>query len=94
MICQKIEWFQCPPPLLRTAVRTASGTVFTLLHQIVERLARELGRLLDRRVQVVDVRLMMLAVMDLHRLRVDVRLERGEIVGKRGKREGHFRSPV
>src|SRR5689334_7876054 len=26
MTCQKREWFQCPPPLLRTAVRTASGT--------------------------------------------------------------------
>src|SRR5829696_4193250 len=23
---QNIEWFQCPPPLLRTAVRTDSGT--------------------------------------------------------------------
>src|SRR6185437_15966292 len=26
MICQNIEWFQWPPPLLRTAVRTDSGT--------------------------------------------------------------------
>ncbi len=27
MICQNIEWLRCPPPLLRTAVRIASGTV-------------------------------------------------------------------
>ena len=26
MICQNIEWFECPPPLLRTAVRMSSGT--------------------------------------------------------------------
>ena len=25
MICQNIEWFQCPPPLLRTAARLSSG---------------------------------------------------------------------
>src|SRR3954468_14653995 len=30
MICQNIEWFQCPPPLLRIAVRTASGALPTL----------------------------------------------------------------
>ena len=51
----------------------------------------ELGRLLDRRVQVVDVRLMMLAVMDLHRLRVDVRLERVVGVRERRQRKGHCR---
>src|SRR5690349_16673893 len=28
MIVQKNEWFQWPPPLFRTAVRTASGTAF------------------------------------------------------------------
>ena len=27
MICQNIEWFACPPPLLRTAVRMSSGTL-------------------------------------------------------------------
>ena len=91
---QNIEWFQWPPPLLRTAVRTASGTLLRSLQQIVERLARELGRLLERRVEIVDVGLMMLAVMDLHRLRVDVRLERVVGVGQRGKRERHVRSPV
>src|ERR1035437_1245816 len=50
--------------------------------EVVERPAREFGRLLDRGIQVVDVRLMMLAVVDLHRLRIDVRLERVGSVGK------------
>src|SRR5215471_13379490 len=27
MSSQNIEWFQCPPPLFRTAVRTDSGTL-------------------------------------------------------------------
>ena len=26
IICQNIEWLECPPPLLRTAVRMSSGT--------------------------------------------------------------------
>ena len=26
MMVQNMEWFTCPPPLLRTAVRMASGT--------------------------------------------------------------------
>src|SRR3981081_1163056 len=29
IICQNMEWFQCPPPLLRIGVRTASGSVLT-----------------------------------------------------------------
>ena len=28
IICQNSEWLKCPPPLLRTAVRIFSGTVF------------------------------------------------------------------
>src|SRR5215213_23813 len=30
IVCQNCEWFQWPPALLRTAVRTASGTLFRL----------------------------------------------------------------
>src|SRR5215218_7285658 len=30
IVGQNCEWFQWPPPLLRTAVRTASGTLFRL----------------------------------------------------------------
>jgi hypothetical protein len=76
---QNSEWFQWPPPLLRTAVRMSSGTPPGR-----ERSSRlfvvQLGVLLERGVQVGHVRLVMLAVMNLHRLRVDVRFERGEVV--------------
>ena len=44
--------------------------------------------LLERRVEVVHVRRVMLAVMNLHRLRIDVRLERSEVVRKRGQLAG------
>src|SRR4051794_29651411 len=62
-------------------------------HEVVQRFLRQIGGLLQRRVQVVDVGLMVLSVMDFHGLRVDVRLERGEVVGKRWKCKSHFRSP-
>src|SRR5438093_7083845 len=42
--------------------------------------------LVQRVVEVCDIGLMMLAVMDLHRLRVDVRLERRDVVWQRGQR--------
>ena len=48
--------------------------------QLVERLLVQLGVLVERGIQVVDVRLMVLRVVDLHRLPVDVRLERGVVV--------------
>ena len=47
--------------------------------QILDALRLQLGMLLERGVQVGDVRLVMLAVMNLHRLRVDVRFERVEV---------------
>src|SRR6266567_4259770 len=31
--CQNCEWFQCPPPLLRTAVRMSSGTLLMPRHR-------------------------------------------------------------
>ena len=83
MICQNIEWFAWPPPLLRTAVRMSSGTVLMPLQQILDALRLQLGMLLERGVQVGDVGVVMLPVMDLHRLLVDVRLERIGGVGKR-----------
>ena len=55
------------------------------LDQVIEALVMQLGMLIERRVQVGDVRLVMLAVMNLHRLAVDVRFERREIVRQRGK---------
>src|SRR5690606_40900075 len=43
----------------------------------------------QRRVGVVDVGLVVPGVVDFHRLRVDVRLERVVGVGELGEREGH-----
>jgi hypothetical protein len=45
----------------------------------------------DRLVQVVDVGLVVLAVVDLHRARVDRRLERVVVVRQRRKLVGHWR---
>src|SRR4029077_15328124 len=44
---------------------------------------------LQRVVEVRYVGLMMLVVMQMHRLLVDVRLERGVVVGQRGKFKRH-----
>ena len=49
----------------------------------------QLGVLVERGVQVRHVGLVVLAVMDLHRLRVDVRFERCEVVGQRGQCMSH-----
>ena len=63
----------------------SSGTRVDAAEQILDALRLQLGMLLERGVEVVHVGLVMLAVMDLHRLLVDVRLERVEVVGKRRK---------
>ena len=89
MSFQNIVWFTWPPPLLRTAVRMSSGTVRERADQLLGALALQLRVLLERGVQVVHVGLMMLAVVDLHRLRVDVRLERGEVIGQGWQLMGH-----
>ena len=57
--------------------------------ELVDRLGGQLGMILERVVQVIDVRGMVLVVMDFHRARVDVRFECREGVGKSGKRVGH-----
>jgi hypothetical protein len=46
--------------------------------------------ILERVVQVIDVRGMVHVVMDLHRARVDVRFECREGIGKSRKRVGHM----
>ena len=84
IIFQNTVWLTWPPPLLRTAVRMSSGTADRFANQVLGALALQLGMLLERRVEVVHIRLVMLAVVNLHRLRVDVRLERGEVVGQGG----------
>ena len=62
-----------------------SGTVLMLLQQILDALRLQLGMLLERGVQIRHVGLVMLAVMNLHRLLVDVRFER---VGRRREAAG------
>ncbi len=52
--------------------------------QIFERLLVQLGMLVECGVQVGDVSVVMLAVMDLHRARVNVRFERVEGVRQFG----------
>src|SRR5213082_3690640 len=58
--------------------------------QILQRLLVPLGVFVERGVQVVDVRLVMFPVVDLHRLGVDVVFERPEIVRQwlQGMRHG------
>jgi len=58
--------------------------------QIVQRLLVQLGVLVERGIEVVDVRLVMFSVVDLHRLGVDVGFERREIVRqwRQGMRHG------
>src|SRR5712664_3505098 len=48
--------------------------------------------LVERVVEIGDICLVMLVVVNLHRLRVDLRLECREVVGQRGK--GVFRVPA
>jgi hypothetical protein len=59
------------------------GNRVDALQQFLDALRLQLRILLERGVQISDVRLMMLPVMDLHRLRVDVRFERIKCVRKR-----------
>ena len=57
--------------------------------ELVHRPGGKLGMILERIVQVVDVRGVVLVVMDFHRAGVDVGLECRESVGKSGKCVGH-----
>ena len=56
-----------------------------IAEQFLERLVRDLRMLVERLVQLSDIRLVMLRVMDLHRLRIDVWLERIIAIWKFGK---------
>jgi len=56
------------------------GHLVDVAQNVLDVLARQVGMTLQRRVQVVDIRGVVLVVMDLHRLGVDVRLERGVVV--------------
>src|ERR1041385_4332260 len=65
------------------------GHAAQVAQQVFEVLVGQLRVLAQRVVEIVDVGLMMLAVVDLHGLRVDMRLERPEIVRQRRKRMWH-----
>ena len=91
IISQNSVWLAWPPPLFRTGVRIASGSVSMLASSSSMRLLLEVGVRLERRVQVVDVGAVVLVVMDPHRLLVDVRLQGVVVVGQGGKGERHDR---
>src|SRR5215813_2255682 len=59
---------------------------------VLDRPVGPLGSL-QRFVRVVDVRLVVLVVVDAHRLLVDVRLERAVVVRQRRDLEGHRSAP-
>src|SRR3546814_6509378 len=65
------------------------GQGVDVAYQVLGRLVGVFGAV-DRLVEFVDVGLVVLGVVDLHRLRVDVRLERVVGVGKFGEGVGHF----
>ena len=65
------------------------GQRVQVLDQVLDALRLQVGVRLERGVQVVDVGLVVLAVVDLHRLRVDVGLERVERVRQAGKLVRH-----
>ncbi len=62
-------------------MRIVLGQRVEVREHLFDRLVRPL-RALERLVRVVDVRLVMLTVVNLHRLRVDVRLERCVVIGQ------------
>src|SRR5437588_5755970 len=77
-----------------TAAVVADGVSLVLrdllevVKHVFDRLVGPFGAL-ERAVDIVYVRLVVLAVMKLHRLLVDVRLERVVVVGERWKFVGH-----
>ena len=49
---------------------------FKITDQILDRLVFEIGFAFDRFVDIVDVSLVMLGMVDFHRLRIDMRFQR------------------
>jgi hypothetical protein len=65
------------------------GNCREIRDQFIHRLGSKLGMILECGVEVVDVSSVVLVVMDLHRARIDVRLEGVKSVGKRRQSVGH-----
>src|SRR6187401_1530163 len=61
-------------------------------NQLLDRQVLQLGAG-DSRVDVVDIRLVMLRMMNLHRTRINMRFEGVVSIGERGKRIGHDGAP-
>ena len=58
--------------------------------ELVDALPEELGVFVQGGVEIRDIRLMVLAVVDLHRLHIDVRFERRDVVGELGEHVSRF----
>ena len=57
--------------------------------QLVDRLGCQIGMILERDVQIIDIGSMVLVVVDLHRARINMGLKRVEGIGKRRQSVGH-----
>ena len=65
------------------------GHAGKILQQVIEASPVQFRMLVERGIQVGDIRLMMLPVMNLHRLGVDVRFEGRRIIRQRWKCVSH-----
>ena len=84
MICQNMVWLAWPPPLLRTERADALGQrVRAWPAARAAASAARSPRLRGRGVEIVDVGRVVPAVVDLHRLGVDMRLVLVRRVGQR-----------
>ena len=79
---QNSVWLRCPPPWLRTTPALVLGDLLEVADDVLDRRVRPL-RALEGAVDPVDICLVVLVVMDPHRLLVDVRLERRIVVRQR-----------
>ncbi len=78
-------WLACPPPLLITFWRMASGTLVDLAEQLLDRLGLQIRVAGQGGVEVVHVGLVVLAVVDLHRHLVDGLFQGVGRVGQGGR---------
>ena len=91
MISQKREWLACPPALLRTGPWISDGSWSSDGQDLLDGPVLPLGAG-QRGVRLVDIGLVVLAVVDLHRRRVDVGLQRVVRVGQIRQFERHVDS--
>ena len=80
---QKSVWFACPPPLLITAWRRCFGTLFDISEHALKGHVLEVVTAGNRRVEFIDVALVVFPVMDFHCALVNMRFKRIVCVGQR-----------